>query len=138
VNIIMADWSKGNGFPFEKATSNTQVVGAEIALFINYLIAQHGSKATDFHVIGHSLGGQVAGYAGERVVGLGRITGLDPAGPFFDNTGPSVRLDPSDALFVDVIHTDGAHNLLLGLGTLQPMGHVDFYPNGGYDQPKCP
>ena len=42
--------------------------------------------------------------------------GLDPAGPYFENTDPSVRLDPTDALFVDVIHTDGTHNLLLGLG----------------------
>jgi pancreatic triacylglycerol lipase len=79
---------------------------------------------------------------------------LDPAGPYFENTDPKVRLDPTDALFVDVIHTDGAHNLLLGLGktiflkktvfksiilgSLQRMGHVDFFPNGGYDQPKCP
>jgi hypothetical protein len=81
--------------------------------------------------------------------------GLDLAGPYFENTDPRVRLDPADALFVDVIHTDGANNLLLGLGktsfhfninqfdrfssgTLQRMGHVDFYPNGGYDQPNCP
>jgi hypothetical protein len=80
---------------------------------------------------------------------------LDPAGPYFENTDPKVHLDPTDALFVDVIHTDGAHNLLLGLGknhfhfniehsrspspgTLQRMGHIDFYPNGGYDQPNCP
>jgi hypothetical protein len=78
---------------------------------------------------------------------------LDPAGPYFENTDPSVRLAPTDALFVDVIHTDGSHTLLLGFGTLvyinilqlivphlgglQKMGHVDFYPNGGYNQPKC-
>ncbi|CAF3344505.1 unnamed protein product [Rotaria sp. Silwood1] len=138
VNVIMTDWSNGNGFPYEKASANAQVVGTEIALFINYLIENHGAKATDFHIIGHSLGAQTAGYAGEKVHGLGRITGLDPAGPYFENTPPQVRLDPTDALFVDVIHTDGAHNLLLGLGSLQRMGHVDFYPNGGYDQPKCP
>jgi pimeloyl-ACP methyl ester carboxylesterase len=71
----MVDWPKGNGFPYEKACANTQVVGAEVALFINYLIKKHGSKATDFHVIGHSLGGQTAGYVGQGVVGLGRITG---------------------------------------------------------------
>ncbi|CAF1347936.1 unnamed protein product [Rotaria sordida] len=138
VNIIMTDWSKGNGFPFTKATANTRIVGIEIALFINYLIENHGAKAADFHIIGHSLGGQTAGYAGEKIPGLGRITGLDPAGPYFENTDSKVRLDPTDALFVDVIHTDGSHNLLLGFGSLQRMGHVDFYPNGGYDQPKCP
>jgi pancreatic triacylglycerol lipase len=44
------------------------------------------------------------------------IIALDPAGPYFENTDPAVRLDPTDALFVDVIHTDGSHNLLLGLG----------------------
>ena len=74
-NVILVDWSKGNGFPYTKATANTQIVGAEIALFINYFIEQHGSKATDFHAIGHSLGAQVVGYAGARVKGLGRVTG---------------------------------------------------------------
>ena len=33
--------------------------------------------------------------------------GLDPAEPFFEGTETIVRLDPSDADFVDVIHTDG-------------------------------
>jgi hypothetical protein len=71
----MVDWSKGNGVSYAKATSNTQIVGAEVALLIKYMIEQHGAKATDFHVIGHSLDGQTTGYVGERVNGLGRITG---------------------------------------------------------------
>lgn len=33
-------------------------------------------------------------------------SGLDPAGPYFEDTDIIVRLDPSDASFVDVIHTD--------------------------------
>ena len=73
----MVDWAGGNGFPYEKASANTQVVGADVALFIDYFIKQRGSKATDFHLIGHSLGGHVAGYAGARAKGLARITGKD-------------------------------------------------------------
>lgn len=42
--------------------------------------------------------------------------GLDPAGPYFHNTPNEVRLDPSDADFVDVIHTNGVR-LLFEFGT---------------------
>lgn len=38
------------------------------------------------------LGAHTAGYAGERIPGIGRITGLDPAEPYFQGMGSSVRL----------------------------------------------
>ena len=76
------------------------------------------------------------GYAGERLKNtygriLGRITGLDAAGPYFENTDLVVRLDQSDAKFVDAIHSDGTSTIQIGLGIFQMVGHVDFYPNGG-------
>ena len=65
-----------------------------------------GGTPSSFHLIGFSLGAHVAGFAGERVQGLGRITGLDPAGPNYLYTSPAARLDPTDAKIVDVYHTD--------------------------------
>jgi len=42
---------------------------------------------------------------------------------------------------LDVIHTDATPLLhggtLTGLGTQEPCGHADFYPNAGKDQPGC-
>lgn len=67
---------------------------------------------------------------------IGRITGLDPAGPLFETaTGlidPDFRLDSTDAQFVDVIHTSAN-----GFGIIAPIGHADFYPNGIFPQPGC-
>lgn len=74
-----------------------------------------GLDLSQVHLIGHSLGAQVAGYAGRKLEGkVGRITGLDPAGPMFEHLPPSVRLDPTDAQFVDVIHTNVRSSSLRG------------------------
>ncbi|RUS85410.1 hypothetical protein EGW08_006801 [Elysia chlorotica] len=64
--------------------------------------------------------------------------GLDPAEPYFDSFNDTLRLDQSDAIFVDVIHTDGERFTgYKGYGSLRQQGHVDFYPNGGQQQPGC-
>ncbi|XP_067140228.1 pancreatic lipase-related protein 2-like [Centruroides vittatus] len=136
-NVIVVDWTKGNKPPYTQATANTRVVGAEIALLVNLLEEKRNIDPRNVHIIGHSLGAQIAGYAGERIKHLGRITGLDPAEPYFQYMPPMVRLDETDAEFVDVIHTDSNSILLLGFGMEQPCGHVDFYPNNGRNQPGC-
>ena len=48
-----------------------------------------------------------------------------------------MRLDPTDATFVTVIHTNSKAFISGGLGIGQPVGHIDFYPNGGQYQPGC-
>lgn len=73
----------------------------------------------------------------KQVLSIITLSGLDPAEPHFSKTDPIVRLDPTDADFVDVIHTDAGPFLSGGLGIFEPVGHVDFYPNGGIDQPGC-
>ena len=78
------------------------------------------AKARDFHIIGFSLGAHVAGFAGKMIKSngrkrkIGRITGLDPANPGFNYDSPLVRLDKSDAKFVDIIHTDTKTVLVIG------------------------
>ena len=60
---------------------------------------------------------------------------LDPAYPGFNIEDLlDTHLAPTDALFVDVIHTDGGLN-----GVPYSTGHADFYPNCGRRvQPGCP
>ncbi|NXX16308.1 LIPR2 protein, partial [Podargus strigoides] len=66
------------------------------------------------------------------------LSGLDPAQPYFEGTPTEVRLDKSDAQFVDVIHTDSAPTIpYLGFGMRAAIGHLDFYPNGGEQMPGC-
>ncbi|KAH3698226.1 hypothetical protein DPMN_085745 [Dreissena polymorpha] len=137
-NVFAVDWSKGaHNINYNQAAANTRVVGALIAQFITQLRTTAQAQYGDFHLIGHSLGAHISGYAGERISGIGRITGLDPAGPQFEKKDPKVRLDPTDALFVDAIHTDGDSLIQLGFGLEQPVGHVDYFPNGGENQPGC-
>lgn len=76
LNVIAVDWKKGADFPYAQASANTQITGAEIAKLVKILVEKTGADIGEFHLIGHSLGAHVSGYAGERLKGLGRITGL--------------------------------------------------------------
>ncbi|XP_046636860.1 pancreatic lipase-related protein 2-like isoform X1 [Daphnia pulicaria] len=138
-NVIIVHWGGGSKASYDQAIANTRLVGFEIAFLVKTMVDQLNVKLSDIHLIGHSLGAHTAGYAGEKIADLalglaGQITGLDPAGPFFRLVPFYARLDPSDAQFVDVIHTDGG---TLGAGLMEPLGHLDFYPNGGMRQPGC-
>jgi pimeloyl-ACP methyl ester carboxylesterase len=78
-NIIGVDWSVLAAAPnYIAAALNTRPTGAHIAELIDFLVTQTGAKMEDFHLIGHSLGGHVAGFAGKSINAgnVGRITGL--------------------------------------------------------------
>ncbi|XP_062069973.1 pancreatic triacylglycerol lipase isoform X3 [Lepus europaeus] len=139
VNCICVDWKGGSRTTYPQATQNIRIVGAEVAYLVGTLQSSLEYSPSNVHVIGHSLGAHAAGEAGRRTNGaIGRITGLDPAEPYFQGTPEVVRLDPSDAQFVDVIHTDAAPMVPnLGFGMSQTVGHLDFFPNGGKEMPGC-
>jgi len=145
-NVIRVNWKTGARPPYVQASANTRLIGAEIALLVTRICTWTNANPEDFHILGHSLGSHISGYAGERIENLGRITGLDPAEPYFQGYGPGVRLDPTDANYVDVIHSDASKFYDIGgaigspdkgLGMIDPVGHVDFYPNDGQKQPGC-
>ncbi|XP_042314423.1 LOW QUALITY PROTEIN: pancreatic lipase-related protein 2-like [Sceloporus undulatus] len=138
INCIVVNWKAGAANLYTQAVQNIRIVGAELAYLLEYLERNCGYSPSNVHIIGHSLGAHAGGEAGRRKPGLSRITGLDPAGPLFHHTPPQVRLDPSDAKFVDVIHTNiGRLFFELGDGIIEPCGHLDFYPNGGEIMPGC-
>ncbi|XP_053960290.1 pancreatic triacylglycerol lipase [Anastrepha ludens] len=136
VNVFAINWSDqaANIYYLEPARYTVQV-GRAVAKLIDLLVDEKGADPQTIHLIGHSLGAHIMGYAGSySKYRVGRITGLDPARPAFEgNTGPENHLDVTDAEFVDVIHTCAGI-----LGYKQPIGSVDFYPNGGGAfQPGC-
>ncbi|XP_033628973.1 lipase member I-like [Asterias rubens] len=135
LNVVLVDWGSGARDLYGQAVQNIRVVGRVVAKFAQFLNTEAGTTFANMHLIGFSLGAHIAGYAGAYQPGIGRISGLDPAGPNFNLNDPACRLDPTDALFVDVIHSDAE---LLGLGIEEAVGDVDFYVNGGKEQPGCP
>lgn len=122
----MVDWETLAASPcYPEAVDYTEFVGQ----LTGYKIKEIRPEKT--HVIGYSLGAHVAGIAGQiNAKKIARITGLDPATIMFPKDPNTRGLDRSDAQNVDVIHTS-----VLGFTT--PLGHADFYVNGGRTQSGC-
>ncbi|XP_068140940.1 phospholipase A1 member A [Drosophila tropicalis] len=131
-NIIYVDWSILSPGPcYISAVHNTRHAGTCTAQLVERLVE---TGNTDIHIIGFSLGAQLPNYIARNLNNytLPRITGLDPAMPLFITAGINDKLDPSDANYVDVIHTNA-----MVQGKLERCGHADFYMNGGIMQPGC-
>lgn len=85
-------------------------------------------------LIGHSLGAHISGITGKKVTAgkIPKIFGLDPANPLFSYDKVNERIATGDARTVETIHT--AAGLV---GFTEPLGDINFYPNGGSYQPGC-
>lgn len=138
-NVIKVSWQDSNRGLYHTAAYNSRIVGRQLSLFLHYLNELfHIDLENKFHLVGHSLGAHIAGFVGaDNDSKIARITGLDPAGPIFVELNASMRLDATDAKFVDVMHTNGGTITKGALGLSTPSGHVDYYCNGGALQPGC-
>nr|P53357.1 RecName: Full=Phospholipase A1 2; Short=PLA1 2; AltName: Full=Allergen Dol m 1; AltName: Allergen=Dol m 1 [Dolichovespula maculata]prf//2016348B phospholipase [Dolichovespula maculata] len=145
IMVISIDWRDGacsNEFAllkfigYPKAVENTRAVGKYIADFSKILIQKYKVLLENIRLIGHSLGAQIAGFAGKEFqrFKLGKypeIIGLDPAGPSFKKKDCPERICETDAHYVQILHTSS------NLGTERTLGTVDFYINDGSNQPGC-
>lgn len=133
VNVIMVDWKEGADadvsldLHYQEAVKNIRVVGKVVAEFI----VSNQIDPQTVTCVGNNLGAHACGFVGKNIQGgLGRISGLDPAGPEFKGKSATERLDSSDAAFVDCIYTS------VGVGIEDPICHANFYPNNKV-QPQC-
>lgn len=135
-NIISVDYSVYADGNYQTAYCYAPGVAEVVAQFICNL-TNEGIDPDGLHVVGHSLGAQVAGMAGHDTqrkcnVTIGRVTGLDPAGPLYQGLNNTKRITKDSGNFTDIIHTNQGQ-----YGYIGDCGDVDFYPNCGYYQPNC-
>jgi len=144
-NVFVLDWSyyADNINYFADAKRCVEVGKEKGQLLAKVLIDQLNVDPSKVHAIGHSLGAHVVGHIGRTIEQYGgkgkiaRVTGLDPAKPWFDFTSLDNRIHKTDATVVDIIHTNSGE-LWQGCLSFPPnLGDVDFFPNGGERQVGC-
>ncbi|CAG0924526.1 unnamed protein product [Notodromas monacha] len=146
--VVVVNWFLGaDSSNYFVAARNTELIGRQLGNLAEAAMLL-GVSPKNMHFIGHSLGSHIANFVVYwlRQVSIvvenftpKRITALDPAGPYFCDTEYQVDtfLEATDAEFVDVYHTNQGKFIYGHVGCEKSVGHVDFYPNGGYSQPGC-
>ncbi|XP_028966847.1 phospholipase A1 2 [Galendromus occidentalis] len=144
--VITIDWQDGadSKVNYMQAVRNSQLIGRQIASLLYQLMNRTSgaihSKRT--HLIGLGLGAQMAIFFWDyfRLISdnyvISKITALDPSKAYFEDY--RLHVNTSMARFVEVIHTSAGRLPWLSYGMSNPVGHVDFYMNGGSSpQPGC-
>jgi len=128
-NVFVVDWGLGAS---TDVIVNGIAAGVAIARFLDNLNNDGLLNFNDLTLVGHSMGAHVAGFAAKNVSGrINTIIGLDAAN-IGNINDPTTRLDSSDAEYVELIQTE-----ILFIAMSVPVGHANFYPNGGMNQPAC-
>ncbi|XP_023016093.2 lipase member H [Leptinotarsa decemlineata] len=129
VNIIVIDWSKYTMTAYLEISELCDLISS----FIKKLVSENDLQLSKTSLVGFSLGAHIMGVVGRDLGGsCDQVIGLDPVGIGFHIIEASQRLSTSSGKFVHVIHTNGDQ-----FGYYQPLGHADYYPNGGKKQPGC-
>ncbi|XP_038206288.1 lipase member H-B-like [Zerene cesonia] len=133
-NVLLLDTNLFTTMQYPRAARFMRAVGKNTAKMLAEL-TEYGLDPKKLEIVGLSLGGQTASFIAKHYrklkgLSVSRLTGLDPAGPCFRNLGPEERIDKSDADFVEIVATN-----IDGYGMAAPVGHVNFYVNGGEYQP---
>ncbi|KAG5861196.1 hypothetical protein JTB14_007084, partial [Gonioctena quinquepunctata] len=141
-NVLGVDWSTHSKKNYLHSARGTRTIGEIVGDFVMKVIKNDTQFLRNVHLIGHSLGAQVSGFAGKHIQKLTngskieRITGLDAASPLFEFPIPlptHLRLNSDDANYVDGIHTNAGF-----MGFLSPYADADYYVDfGGPIQPGC-
>lgn len=77
MNVIAVNWQYGaDNVIYAKSAANTRVVGAIIGELLKNLHSAGQTSYSKIHLVGHSLGAHICGYAGAIVGGrIAKITG---------------------------------------------------------------
>jgi hypothetical protein len=127
-----------DGVDYAYVSGTVPYIGHLLYQFISQLYAK-GLDPTKLHLLGHSLGAQISGYAAREFkktknVTISRITAMDPASPCFFNTDLT-SLSPTDADYVDAIFT----SILSYRNDGTSVGKAQYYINSRHGmQPGCP
>lgn len=136
-NLFIINWNNAaRGIFYPRAVANIPAVAGQVVRFIDLLKKREQVEPRQIQVVGHSLGAHVAGFIGQNTR-VGRIYGLDPAGPCFGAYAgflypSSSRLSPEDADEVITIQTNSAL-----LGHDKALGSYSVFVEGGEVQPGC-
>lgn len=145
-NVILVSWEHAANRDYPTTVASVKVIARQVSILLYYIATLYSVDAKDskfannIHCVGHSLGAHACAFISQDFNNnFGRISGLDPAGPMFDDAAIKYRLDRSSAKLVVALHTNSGTLLSLdtAFGISQPIGHVDFYANDGTHQPGC-
>jgi len=132
-NIIAIDWREAAKHLYWKSAKSVPLVSERVASLIDFLENNAGLDPDNTMIIGTSLGAHVASLGARFATSkIAEVVALDPAAPAFESQRPGKRVDKSDAVLVQVIHT-----CTIFMGMKSAIGASDFYPNGGEEQPGC-